>query len=309
MVYVLRDTRLAELYRRTSGAVAFIDESFRPQPIGGQAPFYSMTALIMPRSDIDQARQDVVRIAGRYYWHTTEAFALGNFSRIDEMIDYIAGHTDWVVTSLETTMAVGGENRVRQTCLAALARHVSMGGGAEAVRLLVADANTEPAVNKADEATIAALRQTGDVPRPVTLWHARMADEAVLWLADAASWSTYRAIDAGDPCWAEPIAGIQTILDAQLGWPLEMKQPQAAVAPRPSGDGPHLGPAQPSAIAGGEAVCCLPFNLAQLRAQAKRRRQAAGLAGWSQGNTPEAIERRRFARRGQDDATPGLAGG
>jgi len=61
--------------------------------------------------------------------------------------------------------------------------------------------------------------------------------------------------------------------------PLEMKQPQAAVASRPPGGGPHLGPAQPSAIAGGEAVCCLAFNLAQLLVYAKRRRQPIPVPG------------------------------
>lgn len=48
--FSLTDSLLAELYRTTTGPVAFIDESYRePLQYGNERPFYSMSAVIIGR--------------------------------------------------------------------------------------------------------------------------------------------------------------------------------------------------------------------------------------------------------------------
>jgi hypothetical protein len=227
----LRDQHLATLYARTPGPVAFLDESYRAPTGDGERPFYAMSAVTFEPDQLDQVRDVLTDIAGSRWWHTTEAFKVGNTDAIVEMARYIADEVYWSVVTVEATVAArGGIDEARQTCLAAITRNVTQGDGDGAVRLLVADNVVDPRTNNADQRTVEALRAAGDVDRHVVLYHGRMGDEPLLWTGDLVAWAARRALALDDTRWIDPLRGALTVIDARTGQVLNMKQPQAAAA-------------------------------------------------------------------------------
>ncbi|MCL3862981.1 hypothetical protein [Actinotalea sp. K2] len=322
----LRDPRLALLYQRTPGTIAFVDESYRPQPRGGGAPFYSMSAVILAKDQLDHVREVLTDIAGSLYWHTTEAHEDGRASEITRMNRFLARETQWNVLTVDIPLAEsnGAVERARSICLAAITREVTRGTGPNAVRLIVADRNRDEALNRSDQATVAQLRSLGDVDPNVALYHGRMGREPVLWAADTVSWSAYRNLSVDDGRWIEPLRDVLTVLDARTGRPVDMKQPQAAAAPgavAPSPGAPQTTGAQvrgQSAVAStsslGGARSEMPDGaqpyrrgstvLYDLVARIAQVRRAAGSGGIVEGNTPEALAARARRLTAPDPTTP-----
>jgi hypothetical protein len=228
---LLRDPNLAKLYARTPGTVAYLDESYRDRPMRDQRPFYAMAATIFETAQLDDVRDQLTEIALGRFWHTTEAFQAGRRYDIEEMARYVAQHTTWNVVAVEATITErGGMAEARQTCLAAIAREVTRGEAPDAVRLLVADNNIDPALNRADQRTLKLLRVAGDVNPNTTLYHGRMGEEPMLWTADLVAWSVRRNLAVDDTRWVQPLREVLTVLDARTGMAVEMKQPQGAAA-------------------------------------------------------------------------------
>lgn len=228
---LLRDPHLATLYARTPGTVAYLDESYRARPMRDDRPFYAMAATIYETGQLDDVRDQLTEIALGRFWHTTEAFQAGRRHDIEEMARYVAENTTWNVVAVEATITErGGMDEARQTCLAAIAREVTRGETPGAVRLLVADNNIDPALNRADQRTLKLLRGAGDIDPNTALYHGRMGEEPMLWTADLVAWSVRRNLAVDDGRWVEPLRDVLTILDARTGTAVEMKQPQAAAA-------------------------------------------------------------------------------
>lgn len=321
----LRDPRLTQLYQDTPGAVAFVDESYRVNPLSDQRAFYSMSAVTFDKGRLDQVREVLTDIAAGRYWHTTEANQVGRHDDIARMTRYIADQAEWNIVTVETTVQPGDDGvlRARSTCLSAIAREVSRGEGPGAVRLIVADNNRDENVNRLDRQVMERLRATGDISRHVSLYHGRMGREPVLWAADVVSWSAYRNITVDDERWIEPLRDVLTVLDAQTGLAIKMKQPQAAAAtpgaqelvpatqrtesqrevPVASANSIHTEDSDPPVAAkfqrGSSVIEDLVTQVAHLRRQ-------AGAQGVIQGNTPEALaaRARRLLERKTHDSAP-----
>ena len=310
----LRDRKLAELYQRTPGAVAFVDESYRVGRTGrGEHPFYSMSAATFDKDRLDEVREALTGIAGGRYWHTTEEHAAGRGAEIARMVRYIAHQAEWNIVTVELPVSDvdQGVERARSTCLAAITREVSRGTGPGAVRLIVADRNLDEHLNRSDQRAITGLREAGDISRHVALYHGQMGREPMLWAADAVSWSAYRNLSVDDGRWIEPLRGVLTVLDARTGKALDMKQPQAAaatpgaqlpVAPVMGGEVsvasvtsiPGQRPVRPDAVASfrrGTSV------MDDLTARVGRLRRDAGVRGITEGNTPQAVAARAQRRQ------------
>lgn len=223
---------LTTAYARTSGPVAFIDESYRTQPEQGERAFYSMSAVTFDQGDFVKIRADLRRAAGRNYWHSTEAFREGRFADISAMSDVVATHAQWNIVTIQVPVHAGegAVLQARSNCLGAIAREVTRGAGAGAVRLLVVDRNKDERLNRLDVDLLKHLRTTNRVARDVTVRHASMGAEPLLWAADVVSWSAYRTLAVGDQRWLAPIQEVLTVLNAETSLPLNMKQPQAAAA-------------------------------------------------------------------------------
>ncbi len=309
----LRDSRLAGLYERTPGTVAFVDESYRAHTFAGEQPFYLLSAVTFDPDQLDQVREVLTDIVGGLFWHTTEAFKVGRTGDIADMVGYVAEQVGWSVVTVEATVTRdGGLDEARQTCLAALAREVTRGTGPDAVRLLVADKVRDEQVNQHDQRTMHALRAAGDVDPNVTLYHGRMGAEPLLWTADVIAWAARRALAVDDGRWIAPMRDVLTVLDARTGRALEMKQPQAAAATPgaqlATGDRgrPVVAPTSlPSAPSSRAASTASGSVLDALTRQARELHRRSGHDGGAGGNTTAAVARRvALATRQPPAATP-----
>jgi len=313
---LLRDPKLAQLYRRAPGAIAFVDESFRAVPQGRDRAFYSMSAVTLEKDQLDRVRTVLTDVAGCSGWHTTDANQDGRHRDIGRMVRFLAGESVWHVVAVEATVAPGdgGLRVARSTCLAAIAREVQRGHGPGAVRLLVADNNRLERLNADDQRTIHRLRSAGDIDANVALCHTRMSLDPALWSADVLSWSAYRNLATDDGRWIEPLRDVLTVLDARTGRSVEMKQPQAAAA--------TPGAQQTTGVRRGQSAVASEISLARngfwepvepgpdvagsfrsgtsvlddLAAQVARLRRDVGVRGITEGNTPRAVAIR--SRRG-----------
>lgn len=274
-----------------------------------------MSAVTFDKGSLDQVREVLTDIAAGRYWHTTEANQAGRHDDIARMTRYIADQAEWNIVTVETTVQSGDDGvlRARGTCLSAIAREVSRGDGPGAVRLIVADNNIDEQLNRRDQHVMKQLRSMGDIDPNVTLYHGRMGREPVLWAADVVSWSAYRNITVDDGRWIEPLREVLTVLDAQTGLPVEMKQPQAAAATPgaqwTTGDTRGQSSVASSDILhpeGHERAVSTRFQrgnsvMDDLAAKVALLRRQAGPRGVVQGNTPDALAAR--ARRILERAT------
>jgi hypothetical protein len=291
--------------------VAFVDESYRANPLGSERAFYSMSAVTFAKEQLDHVREVLTDIAGGLYWHTTDANEAGRGQDIAHMTRFLARQSQWNIVTVETTITPGDDDlRVaRSTCLAAISREVQRGCGPDAVRLIVADNNRLEQFNRDDQRTVSQLRSVGDINPNVALYHGRMGQEPLLWAADVVSWSAYRNLAIDDGRWIEPLRDVLTVLDARTGRPVDMKQPQAAAATpgaqQTTGANvrgqssvvsvislPGQSPDRPaSAFRRGTSV------MDDLAARVSRLRRDAGVRGITEGNTPKAIAARAQRRQ------------
>jgi len=214
----LKDRSLAELYRTTSGPVAFIDESYREPLHSDERPFYSMSAVIVGRDQGALVRDVLMDIPGSTYWHTTEAYRTPAGKRvIKEMIDYIAGAAEYNIVTVQTQIRRDDPamKTARHECLGALTKELTRGSGINAVRLLVVEsrnARSHPGGDADDSRVIKQLRSAGTVDRHVHVHHTSPAKEPLLWAADLSVWAFRRNLAVGDKQWFEPLQDISTVL-------------------------------------------------------------------------------------------------
>jgi hypothetical protein len=214
----LSDRALAELYRTTTGPVAFIDESYREPLHSDERPFYSMSAVIVGRGQGGLVRDVLMDIPGSRYWHTTEAYRTPAGKRvIGEMINYIAGAAEYNIVTVQTQIRRDdpGMKTARHECLGALTKELTRGSGNNAVRLLVVEsrnAKVHPGGDADDAHVIRHLRSAGSIDRAVHVHHTSPGKEPLLWAADLSVWAFRRNVAVGDKQWFEPLQGISTVL-------------------------------------------------------------------------------------------------
>jgi hypothetical protein len=214
----LTDRPLAELYRTTTGPVAFIDESYREPLNSDERPFYSMSAVIVGRDQGALVRDVLMDIPGSRYWHTTDAYRTPAGKRvIKEMIDYIAGAADFNIVTVQTQIRRDdpGMKTARHECLGALTKELTRGAGENAVRLLVVEsrnAKVHPGGDADDARVVRRLRSAGSIDRAVHVHHTSPGKEPLLWAADLSVWAFRRNLAVGDRQWFEPLEGISTVL-------------------------------------------------------------------------------------------------
>ncbi|GAP61408.1 hypothetical protein AHiyo1_51080 [Arthrobacter sp. Hiyo1] len=215
----LTDRPLAELYRTTTGPVAFIDESYRePLQYGNERPFYSMSAVIIGRDQGALVRDVLMDIPGSSYWHTAEANKTPAGQRlIKEMIGYMAGAVDYNIITVQTEIRRddSGMHTARNECLGALTKEVTRGTGKNAVRLLVVEsrkATVYPGGDAADAHAVKLLRGSGVIDRAVHIHHTSPSREPLLWAPDLSVWAFRRNLAVADKQWFAPLEGVSTVL-------------------------------------------------------------------------------------------------
>ncbi len=86
---LLGDAELQRVYARSRGPVAFVDESHRIGP-SDEVGFYTATAVLYGRDQLEGARAALAAVTGGRPWHTTEEYEAGRDHRIHQMLDAVA---------------------------------------------------------------------------------------------------------------------------------------------------------------------------------------------------------------------------
>lgn len=223
----LRDDALRTEYAKTSGPVAFVDESFR-RADGGERPFYLMSAAVIEQDAAARVREVLLDIAGSTYWHTTESFrSPWGREQIREMVDYLGSGDLWSLLVVQSRIRENDASLeiARRESLARLSHELTRGTGAHATRLIVME-KRRPGVEKSiDDRSISLLLANSIVPHDTTFYPASPAGEPLLWAPDVTAWALRRQLALGDAAWFTPLREAVTVLDVQTGRALNMKQP------------------------------------------------------------------------------------
>jgi hypothetical protein len=230
---------LAGQYQRYPEPFMFLDESYRKPDDG--PPYYVVSAVTLARDELQHVRDDTVDMAGRNYWHTTEAFERGDYQRIAEMLDMAGSWAGTHVCAIATGFGPDGLDDARQTCLAAVMRYY--GNTMPDVRLAVADRIISNSTGQPDfkamardQRTMHLLRQAQVIERSSTLTHHSAKEEPILRIADVCSWATHRLVGFGESFWLNELnprgVDMSVILHADSGMPLKgfWRHHQGAVA-------------------------------------------------------------------------------
>jgi hypothetical protein len=201
-----------------------VDETSLTRPYKrGDRTFYATAAVTFARESLDMIRDELLEIAGDDYWHATEAYSLGRYDQIIEMAEHVRSSAVRGIVAVEMPLTEGGsDDDARETCIAALATEITKGTGDGMTRLIVAERNKKNKLNNYDQATLHSLRKARDIYKDVSLYHASMRDEPLLWAADLAAWSTYRVLAVDDTRWIDPLRDVLTFLDARTGTPIPL---------------------------------------------------------------------------------------
>ena len=180
--------------------VAYVDESYRlPTDCRPhETPFYAMSAVLLRVCDLDTIRDDLRALARSDYWHTTElAQSETGWTRIQEMLDYLARYRDLCVIAVRRALCDGDtQKNMRAICLRALMTALVQKGPVgpitwDPVSMVVLEKQRESKDTNRDRYTVSQARKEGLVPRNMFVHYVSPASEQLLWLPDLVA-HTYR---------------------------------------------------------------------------------------------------------------------
>ena len=202
------DAELANFYQRTSGHIAFIDESYRSpnQDLGvGNNTYYLLTAVVIRRTKVATVRARLLEIAGARKWHTTkEAQTAAGREKVLEMCRYLAQHSMSIVaveTKIETRDRDAEQARAAcmETLFQFLCANILPDDG-----LVVYERRQAPQ-QPADRATVHRLRSRELIHPNLIVHPGSPATEALLWAPDIVAWATRRVFAEGRTEYVEPL--------------------------------------------------------------------------------------------------------
>lgn len=179
-----------------SGAVAFIDESYQaanPDIPSRVAPFYLMTAYVIPSSDLGLIREQLPVIVDDTYWHSTQAHQHADGrQKIHALAAYIAEGAESIIVSLHSPIVDNDIEAARVACFSALLDAVASGRHCEPVALVLFEERKHTSQRNADERTIKAVRTANLIPRSLRVMPTSPSIERLLWLPDIVSFALYQ---------------------------------------------------------------------------------------------------------------------
>lgn len=200
----MRD-KVAEAYARTSGPVAYLDESYQaPDPIvSPDKTFYIFTAVVIQRDDMEELRKGLETIAEGTWWHTTKAMLQGEGrEKTKHMLEYLADGFEACVIAHQVPVDATDRDaeQARRSCYRGLA--VELTGGApgkwDPVELLVLEERNQLNFRNKDRKNHSELRSEKKIPRSSQLLQISPNFERLLWLPDVVSMAYRRTITHTD---------------------------------------------------------------------------------------------------------------
>jgi len=189
------DPVLDKAYANTTGAVAYLDETFHHGE-NGAARFYIFTAVVVERTEMSLLREELRAIAGGTFWHTTDELRTEQGrKRASAMLQFLGEGDEVCVIAHHSRVDEEDEDLedARRACLRGLASTLSL--GADPLRgpidLMVLEDRTPKNRSNLDRKNIAAMRADGLIHRSMQAVLTSPKYEHLLWLPDVVS-SAYR---------------------------------------------------------------------------------------------------------------------
>lgn len=204
-------SHLESYYRSTSGAVAYIDETFQlPNP--QFKTFYIMVASVVRREYMDESRDALADFYGGHPMHASEMYKELQMESLRRGLDIVSKNYDAcrivVRTEVDDDDTFG--DRARIACLEHLfvALHTE-----ERVDLFVLDSRGKADADEVDETVLHQLRSDGKVDRNCSLVHCRPSEELLIGLADLVAWSYRQEHARNDSTWFDSVRdGTKTVV-------------------------------------------------------------------------------------------------
>lgn len=182
-------------YANTTGAVAYLDETFHHGE-NGAARFYVFAAVVVERTEMSLLREELRDIAGGTFWHTTDELQTEEGrKRASAMLQFLGDGDEICVIAHHTRVddADADLEDARRACLRGLAATLS--AGADPLRgpidLMVLEDRNPKNRSNLDRKNIAAMRADGLIHRSMQAVLTSPKYEHLLWLPDVVS-SAYR---------------------------------------------------------------------------------------------------------------------
>ena len=196
--------------------VAYLDETYEERP--GSSTFYVMTAAVLQADQRDLVREDVTRIVGRPYWHTTDALQSDEGrAKASELLQYLGDPDGTEVCLISRRSPIEPEDSsgelARADCLTRLLKHLNDPGCVTGpVDLFVLETRLTRQMGNIDARTRSEAIKSGAVAPSVKLFQTSPAVEPLLWLPDLVC-SAYRQLITGRRGdLYDMVAGICTVL-------------------------------------------------------------------------------------------------
>jgi hypothetical protein len=182
-------------YANTTGAVAYLDETFEHGE-HGLGRFYVFTAVLVERTEMDVLRDELRGIAGGTFWHTTdELLTEDGRKKASGMLEFLGEGDEVCVISHHTRVADDDQDleSARRECMRGLASTLSAGAAPlrGRVDLMVLEERNPRNLSNLDRKNIAAMRGEGLIHRSMQAVLTSPKFEHLVWLPDLVS-SAYR---------------------------------------------------------------------------------------------------------------------
>jgi hypothetical protein len=186
---------LDKAYTNTTGAVAYLDETFEHGE-HGLGRFYVFTAVLVERTEMDVLRDELRGVAGGTFWHTTdELLTEDGRKKASAMLEFLGKGEEICVISHHTHVADDDQDleAARRECMRGLLAALSAGAAPLRGRidLLVLEERNPRNLSNLDRKNIAAMRAEGLIHRSMQAVLSSPKFEHLLWLPDLVS-SAYR---------------------------------------------------------------------------------------------------------------------
>lgn len=201
---------LEEIYRRSNGPIAFVDESFRVAGPGNT--FYVLSAALFERDELALRRTSLANVTGDEILHATEWFHDRRHEQLTKALVWAEENVSWhyiaVKAPVPTTQPVGA---ARGDCLRALLRLLDQ----SKANAVVLDTRGRDDLDSQDQKLAQELRRSRDIAQHTVLHHVDDRAESLLGCADLVAWSYRRLIANDDTRWWPHVAAVTTVVDAE----------------------------------------------------------------------------------------------
>jgi hypothetical protein len=189
---------LRDAYQRNGDRpVAFIDESLRGPHEPG-FPYYILTAVVVPATDMEALREGLEDLVGGTYWHTSEEMLKsGGYEKTKELLTYLSQGKETSVVSVNLDIKQGDDDLegARRHCmrllLTALQQETEL---RDPSRLAVMEQRRGRTLQNRDARTYTELVNQKVVSQHFRVLQVSPRDEHLLWLPDLVSRAVRRQV-------------------------------------------------------------------------------------------------------------------